>query len=447
MSGVVKDDSKTSSDADTDGAETIDTTSTETDAGAKSPETAIDAETDSSARKAGPTLRLVADNEVSETDVVSTDAEGDAPDVLDVIEGEAVEVDASETVPPILPPVEKPVHDPLFPPEATSAPSQPSAPMGGESQMRIGAVIRAQRENLGFSYAQVSENLRLHESVLKAIEEMNPAALGSRVYALGHIRDYARYLKLDPVDTLARYKSECAILADPVKKDIEPPPATKSVSLAAPLAGLAVVALAGVGLYFFFQNSGEVSGPGAAVSESADVAPVEAVASVAGTSVTTPASVEPPLRVVALKRARIEFRGADGTKFLARYFSAGESYAPRVGAGWTVSATDGAAFEWRMGDMSLGLLAPEGGPVYSNGVDTALEREATPIVEPEPETVAVVDVPAPVVTETVTPPPAAARPRAERPAPARSRPAAPQPTAPAEPAPEEIDPSLLAYPQ
>jgi hypothetical protein len=60
-----------------------------------------------------------------------------------------------------------------------------------------------------------------------------------------------------------------------------------------------------------------------------------------------------------------------------------------VGEGFTVSADDGTAFEWRLGDQSLGLLQAEGGPVYTQSADLAAQRQpiappAPPVVETDP---------------------------------------------------------------
>jgi hypothetical protein len=77
----------------------------------------------------------------------------------------------------------------------------------------------------------------------------------------------------------------------------------------------------------------------------------------------------PRLSILALKREVLEVHSADGTKFVHRFFSPGESYIPRVGSGWTVSTPNGAAFEWRLGGRSLGLFA-ESGPVDALSVDS-----------------------------------------------------------------------------
>ena len=83
------------------------------------------------------------------------------------------------------------------------------------------------------------------------------------------------------------------------------------------------------------------------------------------------AHVQEPLRIVALRRALLEIRSPSGTMMVRRFYEAGETYLPRTGVGWTVSAEDGSAFEWRAGDKSLGLLAPSGA-VNLAPVDKAL---------------------------------------------------------------------------
>jgi hypothetical protein len=311
--------------------------------------------------------------------------------------------------------------------------------VSADAPVRSGAAIRAARENLGLELEQVSRETRIHINHLRAIEDMTPNLLGAPVYAKGYIRNYARYLRLDPEATLAQYLRECAILADPQKQEIAPtaakPPGKRPRGpvLALVAAGLVI----GGGVAWVLTSPRRVAPP---------AAEVPAGAPVTGAAAPATAQAGPALKLVAVSRARIEVRGADGTKFLARSFSPGESYNPRVGAGWTVTTPDGAAFEWRLGDVSLGLLAPEGGPVYAQSVDLALARQPV-LTEAPPEALAPAPGPAPgaaptraaprEATRTAAPPPAASPPDIG--APASAPPAAGA-------APEEIDPSLLAYP-
>jgi len=97
-------------------------------------------------------------------------------------------------------------------------------------------------------------------------------------------------------------------------------------------------------------------------------------ADAAATTNAVPADL--PLEIVAVRQGWLEIRGADGTIFLSRTMAEGESYFPRLKAGWTVSARNGGAFEWRVGDISVGPLGPDGAQVFSVSVDDQLVQAA-----------------------------------------------------------------------
>ena len=329
-------------------------------------------------------------------------------------------------------------NDPDFgAPNAADAPHQ-----------RIGAIIRAARENAGYTLEQVSKETRVHLSHLRAIEEMTPNLLGAPVYAKGYIKSYARFLGMDEQITLDRYLSECAILKDPEKQDIAPPATSKARKLpvAVPMLGILIVGLVGAGAVFFLANGDKQP------TVAADPAATEAAATAAAATEAANA-VSQRLRIVALRPGSVEVRSAKGDKYVHRDFVAGESYPVRVGAGWTVSVSDGSAFEWRLGDQSLGLLQPEGGQVYSQNVDLAAQRP--PIVTEVPidpslaaEGVTAAAPPANglALPATGANPAAPPKPRAPKPQstvpPPREQPAAQAPVAP----PPPKDPALAAYP-
>ena len=325
-------------------------------------------------------------------------------------------------------------NDPDFvPPDASGAPHQ-----------RIGAIIRAARENAGYSLEQVSKETRVHLSHLRAIEDMTPNLLGAPVYAKGYIKSYARFLGMDEQITLDRYLAECAILKDPEKQEIAPPASSKSRKLpvAIPMLGILIVGLIGAAGVFFLangdKNPASPGDPSATASASANPA----------TAVDAANAVSQRLRIVALRPGSVEVRSAKGDKYVHRDFVAGESYPVRVGAGWTVSVNDGSAFEWRLGDQSLGLVQPEGGQVYSQSIDLAAQR--TPLVTEIP-----VD---PSIAAEAPPAAAGAPPAATGAAPAPAKPRPPKPPASTVPAPRELpaaqapvptpatDPALAAYP-
>jgi hypothetical protein len=338
-------------------------------------------------------------------------------------------------------------------------------PASEASNQRIGAVIKATRENHGLTLEQVSREIRVHLSHLRAIEDMTPNLLGAPVYAKGYIRAYARHLGMDEMGTLERYLRECAILKDPEKQDIAPPATGRKLPTAVPVLGFLVLALAGAAGAFFLMSNQQTPAASASVSTTAPppAAAAPAPGLLAAESTPAPAVAGPQLTIVAVKPGHLEVRTAAGDKMIDRDLLPGERRVPRVGAGWTVSASDGSAFEWRLGDQSLGLMSP-GGPVNLQSVDTAAKRApvAPPVVETDPAlaeatppatTAATPATTAPATTAAAPPPapkPAVTRPRpqppttppvAEQPPPATAT--APPVQAPATP---PRDPALAAYP-
>lgn len=78
----------------------------------------------------------------------------------------------------------------------------------------IGARLRSAREARGLSYEAVAAELRIRVVILAALEREDHAALPERVYLLGHLRTYARYLGLDPAAVAAGWAGEPNASAD-----------------------------------------------------------------------------------------------------------------------------------------------------------------------------------------------------------------------------------------
>jgi transcriptional regulator with XRE-family HTH domain len=69
----------------------------------------------------------------------------------------------------------------------------------------IGRYLRGERELRKFSLEEVSKFTRIKEQYLNAIEEDRYDLLPSAIYVKGYLTAYARYLGLDPNDTVLRY--------------------------------------------------------------------------------------------------------------------------------------------------------------------------------------------------------------------------------------------------
>ena len=79
---------------------------------------------------------------------------------------------------------------------------KPEMPGGSET---LGERFRAAREARGLSLSDVAEQIRIRSVYLAAIEEETWNTIGAAVYIRGFLRTYARFLGLDPEETVAAF--------------------------------------------------------------------------------------------------------------------------------------------------------------------------------------------------------------------------------------------------
>ncbi|MBN1994342.1 MAG: helix-turn-helix domain-containing protein [Anaerolineae bacterium] len=70
---------------------------------------------------------------------------------------------------------------------------------------QLGELLRTTREEQGITLAEASEAVRIRRHLLEALEENNFSAFPSPVITRGLIRNYAKYLNLDPIEALTLY--------------------------------------------------------------------------------------------------------------------------------------------------------------------------------------------------------------------------------------------------
>ncbi len=78
------------------------------------------------------------------------------------------------------------------------------------TDMPVGEILRRTREHYGQSLDDVENNIRIRASQLDAIEKNNMEALPGRVYAIGFVRSYAEYLRLDGDKMVQLFKMQGA---------------------------------------------------------------------------------------------------------------------------------------------------------------------------------------------------------------------------------------------
>lgn len=243
-------------------------------------------------------------------------------------------------------------------------------------ELRMGQVLRRVREALDLNLGEIARSSLIRENFLMAIERMELQTI-AKGYLVPYLIAYSKYLGLPEQDVVQRYTRECGAVEE--VKTSAPVPKLGQIKKSG--AGLPL-ALAGVGALLLFVAGGVTAvvlmnqGPEEVVSPTV-VAVSGARDSLFAESATAKAvPADLPLEIVAVRQAWLEVRGADGTIFLSRTMAEGENYFPRLKAGWTVSARNGGAFEWRVGDLSVGPLGPEGAQMFSVNVDDQLVRAA-----------------------------------------------------------------------
>lgn len=81
-------------------------------------------------------------------------------------------------------------------------------PLPDVQSLGVGAALRARREQLGWSLADVAAWLRIRESYLEALESGRGGVFPAEAYALGFLRTYGAALGFDASALVVRYKQE-----------------------------------------------------------------------------------------------------------------------------------------------------------------------------------------------------------------------------------------------
>jgi cytoskeleton protein RodZ len=250
---------------------------------------------------------------------------------------------------------------------------EPPARPAPVPHMKAGLKLRAAREAQGLSLEHVAQKLMIRRDYLAALEAMNISLIPGSAYARAYLRSYVKFLGIADQDVVAQYESESARLREDADDQIRNPdskPARERPWLAAIM--LAVVCAAFVGWRAFHDRLiAEEPAPAAQVTAAAPAKSPAAVAPEAA----APVGEDPwglaaqVVEIQATQPSWIEVRGPDGTIFLSKTMQPGERYKPDVGAGWTLHARDGGAFEVRLNGTSAGFLGEPGAPVLGRQVD------------------------------------------------------------------------------
>lgn len=236
--------------------------------------------------------------------------------------------------------------------------------------MRAGARLRAAREAMGLSLEFVAAKLMIRADYVAALEAMNVNLIPGKAYAKAYLRSYVKFLGLSEDDIVRQYEGESARLREDASEPIRNPESKPNRERP----WFWALTLAAVGVAFIGARA--LNDTKAQDAAKAPPATTHHVTAAAPPVVAPETPREDPwglaaqvVEIQASVPAWIEVRGPDGTIFMSRTLQAGESYKPDVGAGWTLHAKDGGAFQVKLNGVPVGLLGEPGAPVLGRQVD------------------------------------------------------------------------------
>lgn len=290
----------------------------------------------------------------------------------------------------------------------------PIAPSPMEPPLRAGDRLRLSREHRTMSLEQASAQLRIRKDYLAALEDMNVKLLPGKAYAIPYLRSYARLLAIDADALVTQFQAESALSREDATPQIRNPNSKPRQERPWIWAAALGVMAAGFVVYrtLIHTDHTVVATP----EQTAVAAAPKAVApTVEGDGLPFGVAAQ-RIEIRALSAGWLNVRTPGGTIMLDQELAAGQVYQPDTGAGWTLHARDGGAFEVFVNGASAGLLGALGAPVLGRQVDAiaaaAMKAEATGapapvgVVTPLPTTAG------PSAAPKVVRPPAA---KAERP--------------------------------
>lgn len=232
--------------------------------------------------------------------------------------------------------------------------------------LTAGARLLEARQARQLNLRDVAEKTRQSKETLQALENMETAHMPPSLVRL-QARNYARFLGLPEDEIASGFQS----VQDDVQMQSSPIRATApAIPLQAIVYGVGAViigaAIVSAAILVAQPKPAETNDPLAISARLApayaDMAELDNLASEVGEE----------FGIIATQRAWVEVRASDGTVFRNREMEIGETYFPRMGAGWTITVRDAGAFRWQLGDTAGASLGESGQALYSVSVDDAL---------------------------------------------------------------------------
>jgi len=190
------------------------------------------------------------------------------------------------------------------------------------TDLPVGEVLRRARIQFGLELPYVAAHLNLRPEHIAAIEAGDISRLPGRVYAIGFVRAYAEYLKLDSDKIVYLFKSQC--IGHTTQRDLNfPIPVTESRSPAWWMVAASIGTLAIIGILILLlgnitsQNEAEPQLPVSAIQSKPEPVAEEPIIQGDG-----------KLKVTAIEASWVEIRSANNPNqiLFSRVLKAGESF-------------------------------------------------------------------------------------------------------------------------
>lgn len=218
------------------------------------------------------------------------------------------------------------------------------------TDLPVGEVLRRVRNQYALELPYVAASLNIRPEHLAAIEAGDISRLPGRVYAIGFVRTYADYLKLDSDKIVYMFKSQ--VIGHTIARDLNfPIPVTETRSPAWWMVAASVGTLALIGLLVWALSGSTEAEPdmpvaAAETTKAADAAPTAPVV-----DETTPIKQgDGKLTVTAKEASWVEIRSGDNPDeiLFSRVLKKGESYTAPDQDSLTLSTgnAEGVAVTW-----------------------------------------------------------------------------------------------------
>lgn len=214
--------------------------------------------------------------------------------------------------------------------------------------MSIGPALKAARESAGLSVQAVADQLRMRQTLVRAVEDEDFDACGGAVYARGHIRSIARIVGIDSDPLIAEFDATYGNPSETITDIINDGPSLLTPEKKLPwntIVSVAAGLLLVIAGFSVFNNSGTtpIAQPSASPSVSEEPSPSESAIAQAPGTVT------------------FEVTAQKGSSWLSVTNDAGEQlYQSIIRAGTTLSFQDKTRLKVVLGNAGAVVLKVNG---------------------------------------------------------------------------------------